>query len=352
MAGPNKLLASTVVGHVVPTGEPHSIVTRGLEALQNPDRKPISLLSETELRNLFIECCDRGNYEEALQLLLGLPDQTSAFVEELFEELGWRASPEPRDLFFGEDDEEEYENEEWPGILDEAWKVIAVLRSAAERGHPVALQVLGDRLTKSHSTWAHDANAQAEGIKWMHEAAEKGRKESQATLGLIYAGTYAPGLLPRNYAAALAWLRKAAAQNCSTRAQFTLGQLYYEGQGTAQDYAEASRWFRKAAAASDDRVFAIDAQLQLASIYRNGGEGLARDRVQAFMWLAIAETVARAHIVDREGNDMRHQMGIGLTPAEIAEAEQRAKTWLESHGLAHHVPFRMGWRSMPNQLEE
>jgi hypothetical protein len=119
VSDPNKLPARTVVGHVVPAGEPHSIVTRGLEALQSADRKTISPLSETELRTLFIECCDRGDYEKALQLILALPDQTSAFVEELFEELGWRASPEPRDLFGGEDDEEEYENEEWPRILDE-----------------------------------------------------------------------------------------------------------------------------------------------------------------------------------------------------------------------------------------
>jgi hypothetical protein len=61
MAEANKLPARTIVGHVVPAGEANSILRRGLEALQNPDRKPISLLSETELWNLFIECCDRGD---------------------------------------------------------------------------------------------------------------------------------------------------------------------------------------------------------------------------------------------------------------------------------------------------
>jgi hypothetical protein len=92
MADPNKLPARTIVGHVVPTGDPDSIVTRGLEALQNPDQKTISLLSETDtllsetdLWNLFCERCDRGDYEEALQLILSL-DQTDSFIEELFEE--------------------------------------------------------------------------------------------------------------------------------------------------------------------------------------------------------------------------------------------------------------------------
>jgi hypothetical protein len=100
VSDPNKLPARTNVGHLVPACEPHGIVTRGVEALQSSDRKPALLLSETEQRNLFIECCDRGDYEEALQLILSFSDQTSAFVEELFEELGNRASPVPRDLFF------------------------------------------------------------------------------------------------------------------------------------------------------------------------------------------------------------------------------------------------------------
>ena len=57
---------------------------------------------------------------------------------------------------------DQYENEKWPRISDEAWKVIAVVRSAAERDHPLAQQVLGDALTRSHSPWAHDADASAE----------------------------------------------------------------------------------------------------------------------------------------------------------------------------------------------
>jgi TPR repeat protein len=332
MTDPNKLPAKTIFGHVVPAGVRHSIVTRGLEALLNPDGSAISLLSETELRNLFIECCDRGDYEQALQLILSLPDQTSAFVEELFEEMGSRASPVPRDLFFGDDDEEEYENEEWPKVLDEACKVIAVLRSAAERGHPVAQEVLGEELTRQSSTWGRDADESAEGIKWMREAAENGRKGSQEALGFIYAGTLYTdhNLVPRDYTVALTWLRKAAAQNCSMRAHFTLGQLYYEGKGTARNYGEANRWFRKVATSRADpeyRTWAIDAQLKLADMCYKG-EGVPRDRVQAFMWVTI---VLKQYRFALGAEELRNQMIMELTPSEIAEAEQRAKTWLESH---------------------
>ena len=104
----------------------------------------------------------------------------------------------------------------------------------------------------------------------MGKAAENGRKVSQETLGFIYAGTLYTNrnLLPCNYTAALTWLRKAGAENCSMRAKFTLGQLYYEGQGIVRDYGEAN------------------AQVKLAGMYYKG-EGVVKDRVQAFMWIIL-----------------------------------------------------------------
>jgi TPR repeat protein len=37
------------------------------------------------------------------------------------------------------------------------------------------------------------------------------------------------------------------AEQGDAKAQFALGNLYYFGQGTLQDYVEAVKWFRKAA---------------------------------------------------------------------------------------------------------
>jgi Sel1 repeat len=114
------------------------------------------------------------------------------------------------------------------------------------------------------------------------------------------------------------------------RGHFTLGQLYYGGKGTARNYGEANRWFRKVAASRSDpeyRVWGIDAQLKLARLCYKG-EGVTRDRVQALMWV----TIALKHYRFAEGaEELQNQIVLELTPAEIAEAERRAKTWLESH---------------------
>jgi TPR repeat protein len=51
-------------------------------------------------------------------------------------------------------------------------------------------------------------------------------------------------------ATALAQLR-AAAQSGDANAQYWLGVMYHNGQGVPQDYAQAISWFRKAAAQGD-----------------------------------------------------------------------------------------------------
>ena len=45
-------------------------------------------------------------------------------------------------------------------------------------------------------------------------------------------------------------------------AQFSLGVIYYEGQGVAKDEKEAMKWYRKAAGQRGDRSAAALAQTQ------------------------------------------------------------------------------------------
>ena len=52
--------------------------------------------------------------------------------------------------------------------------------------------------------------------------------------------------MPRDYAEAALWYRKAADQG-DANAQFHLGLMYFRGSGVPQDYAEAAAWYRKAA---------------------------------------------------------------------------------------------------------
>jgi TPR repeat protein len=53
--------------------------------------------------------------------------------------------------------------------------------------------------------------------------------------------------VPKDYAEAVKWFRKAAEQG-HAKAQYFLGTMYETGsKGVPQDYAEALRWYRKAA---------------------------------------------------------------------------------------------------------
>jgi uncharacterized protein len=52
--------------------------------------------------------------------------------------------------------------------------------------------------------------------------------------------------VPQDYAEAMKWYRKAAAQG-EAGAQYSIGMMYDYGNGVPVDYAEAGRWYLKAA---------------------------------------------------------------------------------------------------------
>ncbi len=59
--------------------------------------------------------------------------------------------------------------------------------------------------------------------------------------------------MPKDYAEAARWYRKAADQG-NTSAEDNLGKQYYYGRGVQQDRAEAYRWFARAAAQGSDNA--------------------------------------------------------------------------------------------------
>ena len=85
--------------------------------------------------------------------------------------------------------------------------------------------------------------AYAEAVHWYRRAAEQGHVYAQSNLGIMYAEGRG---VPRDYAEAVRWYRKAAEQG-DAEAQGNLGVMYQLGRGVPQDYAEAVRWYRKAA---------------------------------------------------------------------------------------------------------
>ncbi len=101
----------------------------------------------------------------------------------------------------------------------------------------------------------------------------------QFNLGACY---FAGEGVARDYAAAVAWWMKAAAQG-HAEAMYRLGNCYLDGKGVSRDAAQAMTWFRKAAA----RNYAF-AQYSLGRCYFQGNGGGAADIREAARWFKRA----------------------------------------------------------------
>ena len=118
-----------------------------------------------------------------------------------------------------------------------------------------------------------------------------------------------------DYATALREWRPLAEPG-DARAQFDLGLLYENGDGVPRDYAKAHQWYEKSAAQGGAKAqFYLGMQCAF-------GEGGPLDLVQAHMWYSLAAGNGHAAATVYR-NDLARQM----TPAQIAEAQKRAREW-------------------------
>jgi TPR repeat protein len=143
-------------------------------------------------------------------------------------------------------------------------------------------------------------------------AAEAGNPRAQFALAIMY--DTGDGVL-QDFPTALVWFRRAAEGGYDV-AEAKLGLMYLVGWAVARDPAEAARWYRKAADQGN-----LIAQIRLARLYA-AGIGVPRSLVEAALWarLAAAEGDAlAAWLADRYAERM--------TPAEIAQADRRARSW-------------------------
>jgi TPR repeat protein len=133
--------------------------------------------------------------------------------------------------------------------------------------------------------------------------------------GVVFAGPFEDGLAAYDrgdYVTALRLWRPLADQGDAV-AQNSLGAMYYNGNGVAQDFKEAVKWYRLAAAHGN-----ISAQLNLGAMYYEG-EGVAEDLVRAHMWFNIVAAKG-----DTEAAKMRDTVLKRMTPQQIAEAQAMA----------------------------
>lgn len=139
-------------------------------------------------------------------------------------------------------------------------------------------------------------------------------------------------------------------------AQFTLGEMYYNGSGVARDLAQAAFWFFKAqaVAAALFRLGAIiaegtvvprefghpldlwrssankgyaEAQYALGLSYGYASTSVWEDYVEAYKWLSLALSRASAENQKRYA-EARDEMAKQMTPAQLAEAQKLAREWI------------------------
>ena len=79
--------------------------------------------------------------------------------------------------------------------------------------------------------------------EWFEKAANQGHIAAQHSLALLY---YNGQGTKQNYSKGIAWDTKAAKKGDAV-AQYTLATLYYNGTGVKKNYFKAKQWFAKAA---------------------------------------------------------------------------------------------------------
>jgi TPR repeat protein len=125
--------------------------------------------------------------------------------------------------------------------------------------------------------------------------------------------------VPQDYTEAARWYRLAADQGLAD-AQSNLGQMYTLGNGVPQDYVEAARLYKLAADQGN-----ASAQMSLGNAYANG-VGVIQDYETAHMWANIASANGSQH-----GSSVRDRVAGRMTPADITEAQRRARVCMASN---------------------
>jgi hypothetical protein len=165
----------------------------------------------------------------------------------------------------------------------------------------------------------------AEAIQWYLKAADQGNTEAQESLGRVYDGA---GILRdcQDRSEAVKWYRKLADQG-NEAASARLAVIFESGDGVPQDHVEAMKWFQIALDRNDYSPY-----FSLRDMYYRG-RGVKQDDVTALMWayLAAASPELRSNINIGQPQPTAAQVfveiAIRMTPAEIAEAQRRAREW-------------------------
>ncbi len=149
-----------------------------------------------------------------------------------------------------------------------------------------------------------------------------GDANAEFTLGSKYAAGQG---VPKDYALAAVWDRKAAEQG-NVGAELALGAIYFMGEGVPRDYAQASLWWDKAAEQDD-----ATAHYALGMMYANG-QGVPQNFAEAYYRYALAAQGSVVNVKPEQVASDRDAAAAHLSPSELTSTRERVRQWLASHG--------------------
>ncbi len=178
-------------------------------------------------------------------------------------------------------------------------------RKAAEEGVAEAQKFLAVFLFTKEKNMAESA-------KWFHKAADQGDLDAQLSFGKAYLNGYG---VQKNEAEGLRLIR-AAAEKGYDEAQYELGMhLSARLSGVESEYQEGVKWLRRAAEQGHHT-----SQVVMGAIYSDPEIGNLKDYVEAHMWYSLATK-------NQNGNQMLAeriaQLEKAMTPEQITEAHRR-----------------------------
>lgn len=172
-------------------------------------------------------------------------------------------------------------------------------------------------------------NGYATGLRLLKKAAEHGDAEAYYFIGIAY--EQGRGVVA-DQTEATRWFLNGS-QKGDPSCENSLGINLAEGIGTPQNNSGAVEWFRKSAEQGN-----YEGACNLALHFMRG-QGVAKDYVASLMWGLIADVNATeiGCLSEIDTKDL-----LKMTPAQDAEATERANAWLKEH---HYPPTEAASRN-------
>lgn len=162
---------------------------------------------------------------------------------------------------------------------------------AADQGDPQAQYYIGDMHRMGYGVERDEAGA----LRWYNLSAAQDNEDANEILSALAGNAAAQGELGKSHYdcytdygqqeelnEAIKWLTSAAKGNTDEDALYTLGNIYYIGDGIEKDYQKALNYFILAA-----KQWNSSAQDRLGDMYRYG-HGVPQDNITAYAWYSLA----------------------------------------------------------------